>query len=99
MATTDVQARLTALRDEIRRHDHLYYVKARPGKLNYGTFGPSSVQNMTMVDLRRNLERSGLRKVFGCTLSIMPEDSPVGLRGSVGRPFSSNLPLRTSRGA
>ena len=31
---------------------------------------------------RRNLERSGLRKVFGCTLSIMPEDSPVGLRGS-----------------
>ena len=30
MATTDLQARLTALRDEIRRHDHLYYVKARP---------------------------------------------------------------------
>ncbi len=30
MAITDVQARLTALRDEIRRHDHLYYVKARP---------------------------------------------------------------------
>jgi DNA ligase (NAD+) len=30
MATTDVQARLTALRNEIRRHDHLYYVKARP---------------------------------------------------------------------
>jgi DNA ligase (NAD+) len=30
MATTDLQARLTALRDEIRRHDYLYYVKARP---------------------------------------------------------------------
>ena len=30
MATTDVQARLTFLRNEIRRHDHLYYVKARP---------------------------------------------------------------------
>lgn len=30
MATTDVQARLTTLRDEIRRHDYLYYVKARP---------------------------------------------------------------------
>ena len=30
---------------------------------------------------RRNLERSGLRKVFDCTLSVMPGDSPVGLRG------------------
>ncbi|HET7438794.1 MAG TPA: hypothetical protein VFJ56_04800, partial [Nitrospira sp.] len=30
MATTDIQARITALREEIRRHDHLYYVKARP---------------------------------------------------------------------
>jgi len=30
MTTSDVQARLSALRDEIRRHDHLYYVKARP---------------------------------------------------------------------
>ena len=30
MTTTDVQARLVALRDEIRRHDYLYYVKARP---------------------------------------------------------------------
>lgn len=30
MAMTDIQARITALRDEIRRHDHLYYVKARP---------------------------------------------------------------------
>lgn len=30
MGTTDVQSRLTELRNEIRRHDHLYYVKARP---------------------------------------------------------------------
>jgi len=30
MATTDPHARLVALRDEIRRHDYLYYVKARP---------------------------------------------------------------------
>lgn len=30
MTTTDPQARLVALRDEIRRHDYLYYVKARP---------------------------------------------------------------------
>jgi len=30
MATTDAQTRLSALRDEIRRHDYLYYVKARP---------------------------------------------------------------------
>ncbi len=30
MATTDIQARLTFLRNEIRRHDHLYYVNARP---------------------------------------------------------------------
>lgn len=29
--------------------------KAHPGKLNYGTFGPSSVQNMTMVDLQQRL--------------------------------------------
>ena len=26
-----------------------------PGKLNYGTFGPSSVQNMVMVDLQQRL--------------------------------------------
>ena len=30
MATTDLHARLMALRDEIRRHDYLYYVKAKP---------------------------------------------------------------------
>ena len=30
MTTADVQARLVALRDEIRRHDYLYYVKAKP---------------------------------------------------------------------
>jgi DNA ligase (NAD+) len=30
MTTTDVKARLVALRDEIRRHDYLYYVKAKP---------------------------------------------------------------------
>lgn len=30
MAATDVQARLDYLRGEIRRHDYLYYVKARP---------------------------------------------------------------------
>jgi DNA ligase (NAD+) len=30
MTTTDVQARLAALRDQIRRHDYLYYVKAKP---------------------------------------------------------------------
>jgi tripartite-type tricarboxylate transporter receptor subunit TctC len=29
--------------------------KATPGKLNYGTFGPASVQNMTMVDLQQRL--------------------------------------------
>ncbi|HET7201872.1 MAG TPA: 23S rRNA (adenine(2030)-N(6))-methyltransferase RlmJ [Steroidobacteraceae bacterium] len=31
---------------------------------------------------RRNLERSNLRKVLDCTLSVMPADTPVGLRGS-----------------
>ncbi|HTL61214.1 MAG TPA: NAD-dependent DNA ligase LigA [Nitrospira sp.] len=30
MTTTDVQARLATLRDQIRRHDYLYYVKAKP---------------------------------------------------------------------
>ncbi len=30
MATPDIASRITALRDEIRRHDHLYYVKDRP---------------------------------------------------------------------
>jgi DNA ligase (NAD+) len=30
MTTTELQARLVALRDEIRRHDYLYYVKAKP---------------------------------------------------------------------
>src|SRR5678809_1550881 len=30
MAHADILARLVALRDEIRRHDYLYYVKARP---------------------------------------------------------------------
>ena len=29
--------------------------KTNPGKLNYGTFGPASVQNMTMVDLQQRL--------------------------------------------
>lgn len=29
--------------------------KAAPGKLNYGTFGPASVQNLTMVDLQQRL--------------------------------------------
>jgi tripartite-type tricarboxylate transporter receptor subunit TctC len=29
--------------------------KASPGKLNYGTYGQSSVQNMTMVDLQQRL--------------------------------------------
>jgi len=29
--------------------------KANPGKLNYGTFGPASVQNLTMVDLQQRL--------------------------------------------
>ncbi len=31
---------------------------------------------------RRSLERAGLRKVLDCTLSVMPGDTPVGLRGS-----------------
>ena len=30
MTTADLQARVAALRDEIRRHDYLYYVKAKP---------------------------------------------------------------------
>ena len=30
MAHADIRARLITLRDEIRRHDYLYYVKARP---------------------------------------------------------------------
>src|SRR5262245_35956216 len=29
--------------------------RANPGKLNYGTFGPALVQNMTMVDLQQRL--------------------------------------------
>jgi len=35
--------------------DVIAAAKASPGKLNYGTFGPSSVQNMTMVDLQQRL--------------------------------------------
>ena len=35
--------------------DLIAAAKANPGKLNYGTFGPSSVQNMTMVDLQQRL--------------------------------------------
>jgi 23S rRNA (adenine2030-N6)-methyltransferase len=31
---------------------------------------------------RRDLERSGLQKVLDCTLSVMPADTAVGLRGS-----------------
>jgi 23S rRNA (adenine2030-N6)-methyltransferase len=31
---------------------------------------------------RRNLEASGIRKVLDVTLSVMPDDTPVGLRGS-----------------
>ena len=31
---------------------------------------------------RRNLERSGIRKVFDCTLSVMPADTPVAMHGS-----------------
>jgi 23S rRNA (adenine2030-N6)-methyltransferase len=31
---------------------------------------------------RRDLEASGIRKVLDVTLSVMPEDTPVGLRGS-----------------
>ncbi|MGI9245788.1 MAG: 23S rRNA (adenine(2030)-N(6))-methyltransferase RlmJ [Steroidobacteraceae bacterium] len=31
---------------------------------------------------RRNLERAGIRKVLDCTLSVMPDDTPVGMRGS-----------------
>lgn len=31
---------------------------------------------------RRNLERSGIRKILDCTLSVMPADTPVGMRGS-----------------
>jgi len=30
MVTTDIQARVAALREEIRRHDYLYYVQAKP---------------------------------------------------------------------
>ncbi len=29
--------------------------RAKPGKLNYGTFGPASVQNLVMVDLQQRL--------------------------------------------
>ena len=31
---------------------------------------------------RRALERSGIRKVLGCTLSVLPDDTPIGLHGS-----------------
>lgn len=31
---------------------------------------------------RRNLERSGIRKILDCSLSMMPDDTPVGMRGS-----------------
>jgi len=31
---------------------------------------------------KRDLERSGIRKVLDCTLSVMPADTPVGMRGS-----------------
>jgi 23S rRNA (adenine2030-N6)-methyltransferase len=31
---------------------------------------------------RRDLEASGIRRVLDCTLSVMPADTPVGLRGS-----------------
>ena len=35
--------------------DLIAAAKANPGKLNYGTFGPSSVQHMTMADLQQRL--------------------------------------------
>ena len=31
---------------------------------------------------RRSLERSGIRRVVGCTLSVLPDDTPAGMRGS-----------------
>ena len=31
---------------------------------------------------RRNLARAGIPKVLNCTLSVMPDDTPVGMRGS-----------------
>jgi 23S rRNA (adenine2030-N6)-methyltransferase len=31
---------------------------------------------------RHNIEKSGIRKALDCTLSVMPPDSPVGMRGS-----------------
>jgi 23S rRNA (adenine2030-N6)-methyltransferase len=31
---------------------------------------------------RRNLERSGISRILDCTLSVMPADTPIGLRGS-----------------
>jgi 23S rRNA (adenine2030-N6)-methyltransferase len=31
---------------------------------------------------RRQVERSGIRKVLDCTLRVMPDDTPVGMRGS-----------------
>jgi 23S rRNA (adenine2030-N6)-methyltransferase len=31
---------------------------------------------------RRQLEHSGIRRVLDCTLSVMPDDTPVGMRGS-----------------
>ena len=34
------------------------------------------------VRFRRALEHAGLRKVLACSLSVLPADTPVGLRGS-----------------
>lgn len=34
------------------------------------------------VRFRRELERGSLRKVLACTLSVLPEDTPAGMRGS-----------------
>ena len=31
---------------------------------------------------RRNLERAGIRKVLDATLSVLPEDATVGMRGA-----------------
>jgi tripartite-type tricarboxylate transporter receptor subunit TctC len=35
--------------------DLIAAAKARPGKLNYGTFGPASIQNLVMVDIQQRL--------------------------------------------
>ena len=47
----------------------------------YGVWYPLT-ERAGALRFRRSVEHSGLRKVLDCTLSVLPPDTPAGLRGS-----------------